>query len=198
MNRGRKPIDLEMQGNKGNRQRIWEAIRLTPDAFKIQVIASCTDTEASVVYSYMRALIQGGYVKVISEPNSLEQTLRLIKDTGAEAPAITRTGKPSSSGKGTEAMWRSLRILGEVSANELADHASVATSTALGTARVYLRWLKRAGYVVEVSPGASGRPARYRIAPGKYTGPRPPMIQKIGQVFDPNLGEVVYRQEVAE
>jgi len=198
MNRGRKRIDLEMQGKKGNRQRIWEAIRLTPEAFKIQALANITNTEASVVYSYMRALIKARFVAVISATNAQEQTLRLIKDIGAEAPAVTRSGNPSSSGKGTEAMWRSLRILGEMSADELAEHASTATSTALGTARLYLRWLKRAGYVVEVSPGVSGRPARYRLAPGKYTGPRPPMIQKVGQVFDPNLGQVVYRQEVAE
>mgnify|MGYP001580370799 FL=1 len=91
-------------------------------------------------------------------------------------------------------MWRSLRILGELDADELAGQASIVVPTTSWTARSYLKWLKRAGYVVEVQASKPGKKARYRLAPGKYTGPRPPMIQRIGQVFDPNLGEVVFRQ----
>ncbi|MDT4835434.1 hypothetical protein FQZ97_690990 [compost metagenome] len=64
------------------------------------------------------------------------------------------------------------------------------------TAYSYLRDLTLAGYVLVVDEGKTGpkgRPARYRLAPGKYTGPLPPMIQRDGQVFDPNLGLVVYQ-----
>jgi hypothetical protein len=67
--------------------------------------------------------------------------------------------------------------------------------TTVWTARSYLKWLKRAGYVVEVQASKPGTKARFRLGHGKYTGPRPPMIQRIGQVFDPNLGEVVFRQD---
>lgn len=191
---GRKRIDLEMQGTKGNRQRIWEAICAGRTGFKIAEIAKRAHTDRTVVNTYLQSLLRGSFVEVVSGELFEEQTLRLIKDVGAEAPAITREGKPSRTGMGMEAMWRSLRILGELNAEELAEQASIVAPTTVGTARAYLVWLKRAGYIVETSRSKPNCPARYRLAPGKYTGPRPPMIQKIGQVFDPNLGEVVFRQ----
>ena len=192
--RGRKKIDLEMHGVKGNRQRIWEAIRVGAVGFRAYDISRRASVDDTTVRSYLQSLIKGEYIEVIEGAKFEEQTLRLIKDIGAEAPAVTRDGKPSTAGKGTEAMWRSLRILGELDADELAAQASIVVPTTTWTARSYLKWLKRAGYVVEVQASKPGKKARYRLAPGKYTGPRPPMIQRIGQVFDPNLGEVVFRQ----
>ncbi|SEC23155.1 hypothetical protein SAMN05216178_3914 [Pseudomonas saponiphila] len=192
--RGRKPIDLEMHGKKGNRQRVWEAMRVIRDGFTAYEISRRSLVDDTAVRSYLQSLIKGGFVEVISGAKFEEQTLHLVRDVGAEAPAITREGKPSKTGKGTEAMWRTLRILGEMDADELAEQASIAVPTTTWTARSYLKWLKRAGYVVEVQASTPGKKARYRLAPGKYTGPRPPMIQRIGQVFDPNLGEVVFRQ----
>ncbi len=196
--RGRKPIDLEMQGSKGNRQRVWEAIRASPAGFQAYGISRRANTDDTAVRSYLQSLIKGGYVEVVDGRRFEEQTLRLVNDIGAEAPAVTRSGKPSTAGKGTEAMWRTLRVLDEMDADELAEQASVSVPTTSWTARSYLKWLKRAGYVVEVCPAKAGNKARYRLAPGKYTGPRPPMIQRIGQVYNPNLGEVVFRQEPQE
>lgn len=192
--RGRKSIDLEMQGAKSNRQRIWEAIRASSESFTAYAVSRRSKADDTTVRSYLQSLIKGEYVQVVSGEKFEEQNLRLIKDVGAEAPAVTRHGKQSSAGTGTEAMWRTLRILGELDASELAEQASIVAPTTTWTARSYLKWLKRAGYVVEVSPSKPGTMARYRLAPGKYTGPRPPMIQRVGQVFDPNLGQVVFRQ----
>lgn len=194
MSCGRKPIHLEMRGKKSNRQRIWEAIRAEPDAFNVASITQRSRTDRTVVNTYLQSLIKGAYVEVVSGALFKAQTLRLINDVGAEAPRITKQGTPSNAGQGIEAMWRTLRILGELSAHELAEQASTAVPTTPSTAGSYLLWLKRAGYVVEVSPSKKGQKARYRLAPGKYTGPLPPMIQKVGQVFDPNLGKVVFRQ----
>lgn len=191
---GRKRIDLEMQGTKGNRQRVWEAIRVGRDGFTVYEVSRRANTNDATVRSYLQSLIKGGYVEVVIGDKFEEQTLRLLKDIGAEAPAVTRDGKLSTAGKGTEAMWRTLRILGELDADELAAQASIVVPTTVWAARSYLKWLKRAGYVVEVKASKPGTKARYRLGHGKYTGPRPPMIQRIGQVFDPNLGEVVFRQ----
>lgn len=194
MSLGRKQIHLEMQGGKGNRQRMWEAIRATPEQFTAYAIARAAQVHDDAVRSYLQSLVRGGYLQVVSGERFEEQTLHLHKDVGAEAPAVTREGKPSTAGKGTEAMWRTLRILGELDADELAAQASIVVPTTRWTARSYLKWLNRAGYVQQVGASRPGRLARYRLIPGKNTGPRPPMIQRIGQVFDPNLGEVVYRQ----
>ncbi|TWC35085.1 hypothetical protein FBY03_111133 [Pseudomonas sp. SJZ079] len=194
MAQGRKKIHLEMQGGKSNRQRIWEAIRANAQGFTAYSVARQANTHDATVRSYLQSLVRAEYLQVVSGERFEEQTLRLLKDVGAEAPAVTRDGRPSTAGKGTEAMWRTLRILGELDAEQLAAQASIAAPTTLMTARSYLKWLNLAGYVQVVRKGKPGRPARYRLAPGKYTGPRPPMIQRIGQVFDPNLDAVVYRQ----
>lgn len=194
MSCGRKPIHLEMRGKKSNRQRIWEAIRAEPNGFNVAGITRRSRTDRTVVNTYLQSLIKGAYIEVVSGALFKAQTLRLINDVGAEAPRLTKHGTLSNSGQGTEAMWRTLRILGELDAHELAEQASTAAPTTPSTAASYLLWLKRAGYIVEVSPSKKGQKARYRLAPGKYTGPRPPMIQKVGQVFDPNLGKVVFRQ----
>lgn len=200
---GKQPIHLEMKGTKGNRQRIWEAIRAKRNGFTGREAAKRSKVDIYTVRVYLRALQLAGYVEQLNETSiGEEQTLRLIKDCGAEAPAVTREGKPSSAGQANEAMWRSLRILGEVSADELATQASVAVPTSVYTARNFLRWLLWAGYVVESVPsqlGPGGRCARYRLVQGKYTGPHSPMIQRRGQLFDPNLGKVVYvRAEALE
>lgn len=198
MAKGRKRIDLEMQGTKGNRQRLWEAMRARRDGFTAHQVANASLVHDETARSYIQALLRGGWIEVVSGERFEQQTLRLVRDNGAEAPAVTRDGRPSTAGRGTEAMWRTLRILGELDAAELAEQASAAVPTTLWAARSYLKWLKRAGYVQVIALGKPGRPERYRLVPGRYTGPRPPMIQRIGQVFDPNLGEVVYRQAAPE
>lgn len=201
MARGKKPINLEMKGLKNNRQRVWEVLRAERNGITCKLAAYRADVDVGAARSYIRALVKAGYIEQQSSGLFEEQTLRLIKDCGAEAPAITRTGEPSSAGLGTETMWRSLRILGEVSAEELAEQAAaVAGKASIGTALQYLKWLCRAGYVheaVSAKGGRNGRRARYRLAPGMYTGPKPPMVQRGGQLFDPNLGKVVYVHQPA-
>lgn len=194
---GRKPIHLEMNGTKDNRQLVWEAVRAEQRPFTVQQIAWVADLDLETTRYCIQGFQRAGYIGIAGEKatRGKEQFLKLVKDCGVEAPSVTRSGKPRVAGMGTEAMWRSLRILGEVSAEELAAQASVSAKTTPKTAYSYLLWLQRAGYVVEVSAGTSGprgRAARYRLMPGKYTGPRAPMIQGMGQLFDPNLGQVVY------
>jgi len=194
----RQPVHLEMKGGKSNRQRMWEAIRANAAGFTAYTVTHRASADETTVRSYLQSLLRGNYLEVIEGQRLSEQTLRLVNDCGAEAPAVTREGKPSTAGKGTEAMWRTLRILGELDADELAAQASIAVPTTRATAKAYLKWLARAGYVTLVSPSKPGLLARYRLANGKNTGPRPPMIQRIGQVFDPNLGQVVYCQAPEE
>ncbi|MFI8744514.1 hypothetical protein ACIGKL_05085 [Pseudomonas sp. NPDC077186] len=195
---GRKQIHLEMRGGKSNRQRVWEAIRSAAESFTSYKVSRQAKVDQATVRTYLHGLIKGGYVTVLSGGRFEEQTFALANDVGAEAPAVTRDGQPSKAGAGTEAMWRTLRILGELDAEELAKQASIAAPTTRTTAQRYLQWLVHAGYVQIVSKGAPGKPARYRLIPQRYSGPRPPMIQRVGQVFDPNLGKVVYRQPEPE
>ncbi len=66
--------------------------------------------------------------------------------------------------------------------------------------RAYVGHLFRAGYLIEVAGavylgvGRGAMQARYRLAPGKYTGPRPPMIQRSKAIYDPNIDQVVWEE----
>lgn len=195
---GRKPIHLEMIGAKGNRQRIWEALRANRSGYTYSELAATAAVDVGAVRSYIHALSKAGFVTVAAAGQFADSTVILLRDCGCEAPAIKRDGTVSSAGLKTEAIWRSLRILGDADAVELTDQVIAAVGKAsLDSTLQYLKWLQRAGYIQVVSPalgGPNGRRARYRLARGKYTGPKPPMIQRGKQVYDPNLGEVVYRR----
>lgn len=196
---GRKPANLEMQGGKGNRQRIWEALRKHREGISLYSLARASGVEDDTVLSYLRCLIAGSYVARNGRTYATAD-YSLLRDIGAEAPKLNRDGSINTQGRGVEAMWRSLRILREVDARDLVQSTlACGEAVSLNTARSYLQWLHKAEYLVLVAAGKPGTPAtlaRYRLARGADTGPRPPMIQRIGQVFDPNLAEVVYRQQL--
>lgn len=193
---GRKPVHLEQQGGKGNRQRIWEAIRAQKAKFTAEELSWITGIDTEATRSYLQGLLKAEVVAYCSSSDQkkcfIARKLYLVKDNGSEAPSIRRDGATHRMGMGTEAMWRTLRILGETTAEELATMASAAVPTTTQTAKSYLKWLVKAGYVQQFRPHR--RAARYRMIAAKYTGPRPPMIQRTKKVYDPNLGQVVWEE----
>lgn len=48
-----------------------------------------------------------------------------------------------------------------------------------------------------VRPARGRIRARYRFIAGRNSGPRPPQVQRLKQVYDPNLDRVVWRHEAA-
>lgn len=194
---GRQPIHLEQRGGKSNRQRIWEAIRQHRSEFSLGQIASKVRVNYATAQTYFSALQKAGVITQLKadENQAFKEVMWCLEhDRGVEAPRLKRDGSESSAGLGTEAMWRTLRILGCVTAVELASHASVSVPTTKTTAQSYLRWLKKAGYV----HSDGGRPQRYQLIKSKVTGPRAPQIQRVGQVYDPNTAAVAYVQSPEE
>ena len=198
---GRKRVDLETLGTRSPRQRIWEAIRANRESFTADHIVWVAKVKISPVRKYLLALVNGGFIEVASGGGTTgkgkfaARTMRLVRDIGAEAPAIAPDGSPGPT-LCTEAMWRTLRILREVDAQTLVDQAAAIAPVALGTAKQYLTWLNRAGYVQIVAPAKRGAITRYRLVPARNSGPKAPIVQKgVVQVFDPNLGEVVHREQ---
>jgi predicted transcriptional regulator len=191
MSNGRKPAHLTILEGRDNRQRIWETLRNQPQGISIYTIGRTTNIPFETVKTYVDALCKGGYLER-GEGVGVQKTYRLMLDKGVEAPRLKIDGSPSKVGQGTEAMWRTLRMLKDINASELAAHASHATNTSISTAKNFLKWLNWAGYLDITVPAQPGRQARYRLTFGMYTGPLPPVIQRSGQLFDPNLGSVVY------
>lgn len=185
----RKPAHLEMVGGKLPRQYMWEAIRANREGFTQYQIARRSNQDDSAVKSYLGALHKGGFIKPLRDfPRLEEVTYHLVKDNGVEAPNLNSKGQPTKVGLATRAIWRTLRILGAARIEEVARYASASgCHVAPTTVDRYCADLLRAGYLERVEGG-------YQLLPRRYTGPKPPIVQKRvdRQVFDPNLNRVVW------
>lgn len=196
-------------GYPTHRDAIWAAIR-TLRQFTISDIEEWVNDTARIkhaddkrrvsratVVTYVKGLEAATYVTLVEkaqQPGTFTPyTWELKKDAGSEAPRVTRKGEAVTQGNGNERMWRTMRVLGEFNRTELlavVNGSGEPVST--DTAKTYLRYLERAGYLKTVQESTPGKQARYRFLTARYTGPRAPMIQRVKQVYDPNTREVVW------
>lgn len=195
-----KQTQLTAQGLKGDRQAMWEAIR----SFHTQGRSfSITDIWEQIaigvsqnrVRDYFTGLRKAGFIECTAFPKGGSRYYTLVKDIGVEAPRVRRDGTlPPPLGR--EQMWRTLKIIGECTAAELADVASTPeVSVSHETAIEYLRYLTYAKYVTitrQATAGTGAVNAKYRFNTSRWTGPIAPQIRRTQQLFDPNTNEVVY------
>jgi len=199
----RKPIHLSANGPRSDRQAMWEILRALHQAGETITIREVRghfsgNVPTGRVRDYLVGLEAAGYLERLEEPCKSGEPVRyrLARDVGVEAPRVTRDGRHVTQGAGREQLWRTMRIIGEFNHRELAVQASTeAQPVAENEAAYYCQYLARAGYLVITTQSAPNRPARYRLLPSRYTGPRAPQIQRIRQVWDANKHEVVWRPE---
>lgn len=177
-----KPID--QRNPLQTREALWKAIRelktFTPKEVRMETRCSVGQVE-----DYLKALHAAGLIERIEGERG---RYALVKDPGAVAPRLRRDGSEVTVGRGREQMWRAMRVLGSFSVRDLVVHATTEEhAVADNEAATYCQFLARAGYLVR-------KGARYLFIRSRYSGPRPPMIQRVKQVFDPNLGKVVWSQ----
>lgn len=179
---GRRPASAATPG----RQEIWESIRATPDRFTAQELTASTGANRKTVIDYLRCLTPGGVIEATDG-----DAFRLIDDRGHHAPRLNRAGKPVTQGAGVENMWRSMRGLAEFTPRDLAVHSTTPdVSVTEWTAKSYCSMLLRTGFlrVIQKASPFHGRQAVYRLI--RNTGPKPPQIQRVKQVYDPNTRQV--------
>jgi hypothetical protein len=206
----RKPI-TEYVGGKGPRQQIWEHIRAMGEEDKIFSAAGISreiKVETDAVRDYLNCLLAAKIVHVINahEGRGKERLYFLDRDEGIEAPRVRKDGTRVTQGLAQEQMWRTLRLLsGDTCGRELAAHASTPTiPVSEVAAQHYLLMLNQAGYLNCTKEGrglgfkGAGIQARYRLKPGRNTGPRPPMVCRAKVVYDPNEDKVVWAPPVSD
>lgn len=195
----RKPAQLEMIGGKCARQRIWEEIRKYKSEFQILPIAQYANADPETVKTYVQCLIAGEYVEAITRGHLMKAVYQLNKDTGIESPRLTRKGQPVQQGRIIEAMWRTLRILGEMDARQLRDYvAASGLNVTLNYAKRYIGALRKAGYLQVIQAGSRSRMDVIRLFPHMNTGPRAPQVQNVKTVYDPNLNKVMHTEDPQE
>ena len=198
----RRPVDeLAAQGLRGY-EVFWGIIRAQGTAGALITVAGVhrlTNASLDSVRDYMKALERGGFLELAEEHprggnRPAAKCYRLLKSP-KDAPRLRRDGTPVEMGAAREQMWRTIRMLGKFTLRDLVVTASTErTPIKESDAKDYLRYLRIAGYLKSQRQALPGGPAVYQLLPGKNTGPRPPMVQRVRQVFDPNLGKVVWSQ----
>ncbi len=201
---GRKPVDLvAASGYRTPQNCVWEAVRALKQFNVVSLERwlkkrGYTDINSHTLQSYIKRLLNGHYIEIASittlQGIAKTYSYQLINDVGIQAPRLTKEGDPSTQGLGRENLWRSMKVLDAFNYIELAQTATTTTVVVKpSTAQDYIKHLYRAGYLQRVSEACcSGGLAHYRLIAGKSTGPHPPMVQRIKQVFDPNLNKVVW------
>ncbi|MBT2131200.1 hypothetical protein [Aliiroseovarius lamellibrachiae] len=187
----RKPIDqLEAQAKPHGQDGVWAEIRRM-NIFTAAEIHEKTEIHKKTVVDYIKRLVAGGYVV---EHTSFEATNRyaLKRDTGIHAPRIRPDGSPVRQGNGTKNMWRSMRMMGQFTPRDIAVHSTTdSVSVSDDTAKKYCSMLLKAKYLRVVQKAVPGqRQATYKFI--RNTGPKPPQIQRVKQVYDPNINEVTF------
>jgi len=200
----RQPIHIEQRGAASNRERIWAAIRRLR-TFTAPDIRGETSLSLPTIRDYLKCLEAGGIVErqgmALNDDNHQVMRYALIEDRGIEAPRLRRDGSLVTLGAGREQMWRTMRILQEFDWRELAIAASTEEHpVAEQEASSYVQALHKAGYLQCVRPGKGtgdgGERARYRFIASRWSGPKPPMVQRLKTVYDPNLGKIAWHGPV--
>jgi len=189
-------VKLTARVPKGH-QGFWDIIR-DLRTFTVRDIDQRSNVAKATVQDFVGRLVKGGYIRHVATQATGAKVYDLVADQ-PEAPALRRDGTPAQvTGLANEQMWRTMAMLGDFTAADLAIAASTDT-VPVGrlTARDYCLALHRAGYLVTVDGGVPRRASTYRLLPSRRTGPRAPQIQKTKWVFDPNTGHVAGHGEPA-
>jgi len=180
------------------RQPLWDVmVKFKDRAFTITDIFEATYVSRHTIRSYLKSLVLADYVERIDPPEgAIRQDaairFRIIADpVPYHAPRLNREGKPVIQGSGVENMWRTMRMLSQFTPRDIAAHATTdIVNVSDTTAKGYCSALLGAGYLKVVTKAAPPKKqATYRLI--NNSGPKPPMIQRTKQVFDPNTGKAV-------
>ena len=190
----RRPVDqLSEEPKPQGQDGIWVEVRRL-NVFSVTDIVKATDINRKTVSDYIRRLEAGKYVE---KHTSFEETNRyaLLRDGGIHAPRLKKDGAPVTMGGGTMNMWRSMRMLGQFTPRDLAMHSTTSSvSVNDDTAKSYCSMLLKAKYLRVLRKAVPGKhQATYKFI--RNTGPLPPQIQRVKQVFDPNIRQVTYYPE---
>ncbi|GAB7078347.1 hypothetical protein [Megalodesulfovibrio paquesii] len=176
-----KPIDQRhpLAGNDA----VWTAMLELADAGRditVAAVGAKVLRGKGEIREYLRRLCLAGVCTATPGQGIGAMTTYRLTQRPAQAPHLDKEGKPFPE-TDQQRMWRGLRMMKACTAVDLATAVSVKESVAY----TYLKMLAHAGYVTR-----SGD--QYRLV--RQHGPLAPMIQKVKQVYDPNLQAVVWPQ----
>lgn len=187
---GRKPVSVARK----NRKLIWKEIRELK-TFTSKDIEQRTKVLSGTIFSYLKALEKAGilHTELQNGKGGLRRNIyTLIKDTGAMAPVVSKDGRLVEDTHQAR-IWRAARILKNFTLKDIVATTSQDDDPiSSAAADHYLSYLKRAGYLIKKQ-----NEKVFHLNLSMNKGVQAPQIQRIRQVYDPNLDKVVWTSEEA-
>ncbi len=187
---GRKPVSVARK----NRKLIWKEIR-SLKTFTSKDIELRTKVLSGTVYSYLKALVKAEILHKETLPGKgglRKNRYTLLKDIGAKAPVVGRDGHLVEDTHQSR-VWRAVRILKNFTLKDIVATASQDNDpVSLAAVDQYLNYLKRAGYLTKKQNEKT-----FHLNPAMNKGIQAPQIQRIRQIYDPNIDTVVWNSEEA-
>jgi hypothetical protein len=193
----RKPVDqVRAQALRGQ-AHIWGVIMALGDQGNMTLNDIHGETNASrdTVREYVTRLVKGGYLESLPPDQSRQEAFYRLVRRSRDYPRLRKDGKECPPTK-RESMWRTMRMIKRFDYRELGVSASTEdTPIKERDAADYCKHLLKAGYLKVITKATPKSPHRYQLI--RDTGPKPPMIQRVKQVYDPNLKQVVWQSKGA-
>ncbi|MBS4773402.1 MAG: hypothetical protein KHX55_03900 [Proteobacteria bacterium] len=189
---GRKPVSVAPK----NRKMVWKVIRELKH-FTIRDIEDRTKIQPRTITSYLQALERAEIIdkRAVYQPNRgclRTNEYNLLKDLGAMAPVVNKAGKLIEDTHQSR-IWRAIRILKNFTLKDIVATASQDNDpVSLTAADQYLNYLKKAGYLVK-----RNNEKVFHLVSSMNKGIQAPQIQRIKQIYDPNIDVVVWNSEEA-
>lgn len=200
----RKVTEMAVLKRKGLRgyEAIWAHIRgFENNVFTIKDIEMKTNAPKRTVQDYIIRLVRAGYLKMVA-CNQDGAKLYKLQKRPMTAPRLKKNGDLVTQGTARDQMWRTMKMLGVFTAQDLSINATTAeVEVTERYAKDYITFMVKAEYIKVIRPHShhpNGGQAQYRFLSHKNTGPKAPMIQRVKHVYDPNLEQVVWPKEDGE
>lgn len=186
------------------RERIWAAVQKLVKGFTLWEVQDACDpmVNFNTVQSYMRGLVRSGCLEEVNASelkrgcSRTRPTFNLVKRSH-EPPRVDIHGKEVTRGMGVLAMWRAMQVLKSFDFRDITRAATLGpVVVSETTARMYVDYLFRAGYLKQLQVPTPQRPGLYKLI--RYTGPHAPAITRRKVVMDRNTGEFVDVQTAQE
>lgn len=192
-----KPVDKRTV--KGTREALWKAIRKNKEFTLVEIANSCTLVWGTIA-QYVRCLVRAGYLEASPVTDrgdkgqgkgyKIQLRYTLLKDS-IEPPRVRADGSEITENKNNQRMWTTMRKRSFFTVSDV--HALSSTRQqplARKSVTVYMSHLEKAGYIARSGSNDTIERQIFRLV--HDTGPKAPMIQRIKQVWDPNLKKVTW------
>lgn len=166
---------------------------LAERAFTARDVFNHSNATLSDIKDFIRRLVKASFIEPVASDRA-DDTFKVVVRQST-TPKVRRDGTVIEGVSKQKAMWNFMRMSAGAqgfTAQDISVWASTnETRIGVETAKSYIRFLSKAGYLIEVQKGKSGNLSIFRLSPQMNTGPLPPIVLRAKGLFDQNRHEMV-------